>query len=87
MCKIAMQSSQVDLLEKRVKLSMYSLKSDAVGTTVKRGGGGREGGGVWGHAPLKNSEKMMHLRSAFIYPQQKVLTLERVRSEHKGNME
>lgn len=40
MCKIAMQSSQVDLLEKRVKLSMYSLKSDAVGTTVKRGGGG-----------------------------------------------
>ena len=46
MCKIAMQSSQVDLLEKRVKLSMYSLKSDAVGTTVKRGGGGgREGGG------------------------------------------
>ena len=44
MCKIAMQSSQVDLLEKRVKLSMYSLKSDAVGTTVKRGGGG---GGRW----------------------------------------
>lgn len=46
MCKIAMQSSQVDLLEKRVKLSMYSLKSDAVGTTVKRGGGegGREVG-------------------------------------------
>lgn len=90
MCKIAMQSSQVDLLEKRVKLSMYSLKSDAVGTTVKRGGGGgrgREGGGVWGHAPLKNCEKMMHLRGAFIYPQQKVLTLERVRSEHKGNME
>lgn len=40
MCKIAMQSSQVDLLEKRVKLSMYSLKSDAVGNTVKRGGGG-----------------------------------------------
>ena len=84
MCKIAMQSSQVDLLDKRVKLSMYSLKSDAVGTTVKRGGGG---GRVWGHAPLKNCEKMMHLRSAFIYPQQKVLTLERVRSEHKGNME
>lgn len=71
-----------------MKLSMHSLKSDAVGTTVKRGGeGGREGGGVWGHAPLKNCEKMMHLRSAFIYPQQKVLTLERVRSEHKGNME
>ena len=46
MCKIAMQSSQVDLLEKRVKLSMYSLKSDAVGTTVKRGGGGQ--GGRWG---------------------------------------
>lgn len=45
MCKIAMQSSQVDLLEKRVKLSMYSLKSDAVGTTVKRGGGE---GGRWG---------------------------------------
>lgn len=87
MCKIAMQSSQVDLLEKRVKLSMHSLKSDAVGTTVKRGGRGREGGGIWGHAPLKNCEKMMHRRSAFIYPQQKVLTLERVKSKHKGSME
>ena len=83
-----MQSSQVDLLEKRVKLSMYSLKSDAVGTTVKRGGGGgRGGGGIWGHAPLKNCEKMMHPRNAFIYPKQKVLTLERVKSKHKGSME
>ena len=44
MCEIAMQSSQVDLLEKRVKLSMHSLKSDAVGNTVKRGG---ERGGRW----------------------------------------
>ena len=82
-----MQSSQVDLLEKRVKLSMHSLKSDAMGNTVKREGGGRWGGGEWGYAPLKNCEKMMHLRSAFIYPKQKVLTLERVKSKHKGSME
>ena len=40
MYKIAMQSSQVDLLEKRVKLSMHSLKSDAMGNTVEREGGG-----------------------------------------------
>lgn len=43
MCKIAMQSSQVDLLEKRVKLSMHSLKSDAMGNTVEREGGGEVG--------------------------------------------
>ena len=57
MCKIAMQSSQVDLLEKRVKLSMYSLKSDAVGTTVKRGGGGGREVGYGGMLLWKTVKK------------------------------
>lgn len=43
MCKIAMQSSQVDLLEKRVKLSMHSLKVTLWATLSRgRGGGGGE---------------------------------------------